>query len=442
MTAPLKSAGFAVRDITPVVGSEMPGMLLKRFGASIHDPLLVTAMVVHDGVRSVAVVGVDALSVKRSMVLRARRRIHEVTGLDEGAVMVAASHTHNGGATCEVFISEADPAYCERVSTAIAEAVIEAWQGRVEAQFRFGSGRQEGVAFNRRFRLQGGKEATHPGKGNTDIIEPAGPVDPEVGVIGAFAAASGRFLGCLVNYTCHCTVGVGGAGFSADYPYYLRQAVAAVMGAGGVTVFVNGACGDVTQVNNRTAPGQWEGGEPWGKLIGHCLAGEAIKVLSQPVAESDLAVGSALRVLNLEPRLIPESVLQAAAACLAGRTATSPWDGDAVFAREIMLLREMNRHEPTVPAEVQALRIGPACLVANPAEYFCRFGLEIKAQSKARYTYVVELANGCIGYVPGSEQVHKGEGYEPRTARSSKLSPAVGENLAATSIALVNSLLD
>jgi len=90
---------------------------------------------------------------------------------------------------------------------------------------------------------------------------------------------------------------------------------------------------------------------------------------------------------------------------------------------------------------VQAIRIGPACIVANPAEYFCRFGLDIKAQSKSPYTYVVELANGCVGYVPGYEQVIKGEGYEPRTARSSKLSPEAGERLAAAAVEVVNGLV-
>lgn len=438
----MTTAGFAQEDITPAVGTEMPGMLQKRFGESVHDPLLVTAMVVHDGTRSAAIVGVDALSVKRSVVQRARERIAAATGIPGDAVMVGASHTHNGGATCDVFMSEPDPAYCARVSDAIAAAVTRAWERRVEAVFRFGSGHQEGIAFNRRFRMKGGREATHPGKGNADIVAPAGPIDPEVGVIGAFEAASGRFLGCLVNYTCHCTVGVGGKGFSADYPYYLRRAVSAVMGQPEATVvFVNGACGDVTQVNNLAAPGAWEGGEAWGRLLGHSLAGEAIKVLSQPTTVMDVPVRSAQRVLTLRPREIPVAVVQDAEARLAARAPGAAWDSAAIFAREIVLLRDMNRQEPAVAAEVQAVRIGPTCIVANPAEYFCRFGLDIKAQSTAPYTYVVELANGCVGYVPGYEQVIKGEGYEPRTARSSKLSPEAGETIAAAAIELVSSLV-
>ena len=436
----MTTAGFALRDITPVVGSEMPGMLQKRFGQSVHDPLQVSAAVFDDGSRVVALVGVDALSLKRSTVVRARQQIGAATGLAGEAVLVAASHTHNGGATCEVFMSEADPAYCERLSTAIAEAVIEAWQRRVEATFRFGSGQQEGIAFNRRFRMKGGREATHPGKGNPDIVAPAGPADPEVGVVGAFEAANGRFLGCLVNYTCHCTVGVGGTGFSADYPHYLRQAIAAVMGQDGITVFTNGACGDVTQVNNLGVPGTWEGGEARGIYIGRCLAGEAIKVLSQVECEREVPVGSISTVLDLAPRALPEAALQAATARLAARAPGTAWDRDAILARELVLLQAMNRQEPVVRAEIQAVRLGPACFVANPAEYFCQFGLDIKGQSASRYTYVVELASGCVGYVPGFAQVLKGEGYEPTTARSSKLGPEAGEQIAVASIGLVNRL--
>jgi hypothetical protein len=207
-----------------------------------------------------------------------------------------------------------------------------------------------------------------------------------------------------------------------------------------VVVFLNGACGDVTQVNNLAAGTPWEGGEAWGMWLGHAIAGEAIKVLSQPATVTDVPVGSAQTVLSLSPREIPEAVVREAEALLAARAADAPWDSPAVFAREVVLLQAMNRQEPAVPAEVQALRLGPTCLVASPAEYFCCFGLGIKARSKAPHTYVVELANGCVGYVPSAEQVLKEEGYEPKLARSSKLAPDAGERIAAASIELANRL--
>ena len=70
-----------------------------------------------------------------------------------------------------------------------------------------------GYSFNRLFRLRDGNEVF--GRRGADAIREAGPIDPEVGVIGVWDKV-GEFLGCVVNYACHGTTGPGGA--SADCP--------------------------------------------------------------------------------------------------------------------------------------------------------------------------------------------------------------------------------
>ncbi|HQL88110.1 MAG: hypothetical protein GX574_03595 [Lentisphaerae bacterium] len=432
-------AGFAEKDITPVEGMEMPGMFSKRFSGPVHDPLWVNGAVFEDAHGAVAVVGVDALSVKGSTVRKARAKIAEATGIAGGRVMVAASHTHNGGPTCEVFLSESDPAYCDLVAEAIAEVVIQAWEKRQEVVFKAGSGKAERVAFNRRFRMVGGTERTHPGRCNPDVIEPAGPVDPLVGALGVYAKDSGALLGCLVNFTCHCTVGVGGGSYSADYPYYLREAVKAAAGTPEtVVVFTNGACGDITQVDNlKPKDALRDGGEPCGRLIGWTVAAEVLKVLARMETASCAPLAAAQDVLMIDARPVSPSVEAAARERLAARADGAAWERDDILAREEVLLAEMNRVEPKVPVEVQAVRIGPVALVSNPAEYFCALGLEIKRRSPHPFTWVVELANGCVGYVPGFEQVIKSEGYEPRLCRSSKLAPEAGTRIVEASVKLL-----
>src|SRR5439155_16296709 len=112
---------------------------------------------------------------------------------------------------------------------------------------------------------------------NPDIVEPAGPVDPEVGVVGAWdARRPDRLLGCVVNFACHATTSPGG--ISANYIYYLEKAIQGYFGKDCVVVFLAGASGDVTQVDNRS-PYQHPSGDRWAQIVGGSVGAEAVKVL-------------------------------------------------------------------------------------------------------------------------------------------------------------------
>ena len=131
---------------------------------------------------------------------------------------------------------------------------------RVAARAGVGKGLERTVAFNRRFKMRDGRTITHPGQGNPDIVEPAGPTDPEVGVIGVWDE-KGKLLGCVVNFACHATTSPGG--ISANYIYYLEKVIQGYYGKDAVVVFLNGASGDMTQVDNRS-PYQYPDGERLG----------------------------------------------------------------------------------------------------------------------------------------------------------------------------------
>lgn len=426
--------GFASVDITPPIGAEMPGGFEKRYNVGVHDPLHAHAMLVDDGERRLAVVGVDCLSLKHSTVQKARR-LAEEGGVEQAEILACASHTHSGGPSSTVLGSEADPQYLHFLSQRIAQAVILANRAKVPARLGVGVGHEETVAFNRRFWMKDGKQATHPGKGNPDIVRVAGPMDPQVGVLGAWSL-EGYYLGCLVNYTCHCTV-MNGLEVSADYPHYLDETIRAVMGQDSVTVFVNGAYGDVTQVSN-TILREGEYGERWARRIGTILGAEALKVLAAMEPVSELALQAASEQVILQPRTVPAEGLAAARALL---ETEGPWNAERRWARELVLLDALNREEPQVPAEVQVLAFGDAALVGIPGEYFCRFGLEIKKQSPFLYTFIAGTANGCVGYIPTAEAMGpNGGGYEPRLCRSSKLTSDAGYVLQCTALKLLNRL--
>ena len=112
-----------------------------------------------------------------------------------------------------------------------------------------------------------------------------------------------------------------------------------------------------------------------------------------------------------------------------------------LFAKEIVLLDAVIQKQPRVDVEVQAVQIGPAVFVSNPAEYFVEYGLGIKKESPFPFTFPVELANGIVGYVPTEEALGpRGGGYETRLTCYSNLEPTAGTQIMHAGIELTKSL--
>ncbi|WAC21698.1 hypothetical protein OVA24_09900 [Luteolibacter sp. SL250] len=446
-------AGFAERDITPALGMEQPGGYGKAFHKELHDPCKVRVSVFDDGMKRVAFVGVDALMVSRDLVQRCREGIEKACGIPGGNVMIGASHSHSSGPTGMVqpgeydhaddFVkdlaynqsSAADPAYLKTVEDAIIAAVVAADKEKVPAKMGFGKGHEDKVAFNRRLRMKNGQSWSHPGIGNPDIIDYAGPIDPEVGVVAAWDMED-KLLGVMVNYTCHCTTNPGG--ISANWVQYLEQVLQGGLASKTPVVFLQGASGDITQVDNLS-PTQQRRGEEMSRFVGGRVGAEALKVVLSMAKGTDVPLDAKQKVWQSGRRIPSPEKVADAMAILKKEKEASP--AQRTFAKETVMLDAAVKHSPTVEVEVQALQVGPAVFVSNPAEYFVQNGLRIKKESKFPFTWSVELANGCTGYVPTEEAFRPdGGGYETRLTSYSNLEVTAGTKMADAGISLTREM--
>lgn len=435
--------GLAEADISPEPGMELPGGYVKAYAHKIHDPCKIRAAVFADAQQRLAVVSVDALLVPRPLVQAARRRIEQRCGIAAAGVMIAATHSHSSGPLGMVLPGEfdhasslvqklayeysscADPRYLQRVEDQIVAAVASAHDKLAPARLSFGNGHEDAVAFNRRFKMKNGLTYTHPGRGHPDIVGPAGPIDPAVGVIGIWDD-HGALKGCVVNYACHATTGP--EAFSANWIYYLEQTIRASLGPEAIVLFLQGASGDITQVNNQS-PYVEPSDDASARRVGGSVGAEAVKVLLQSSPGGNVSLEAHRKMLTI-PRRAPSAERVQRSLEIVRRSPEEAGHTEWVFAKEIVLLDALLAKNCDVEVELQALRLGPAVLLGNPAELFVEWGLAMKAGSPLAFTFPVELANGCIGYVPTEAAFGPhGGGYETRLTAYSNLAHSAGREM-------------
>ena len=281
-----------------------------------------------------------------------------------------------------------------------------------EVEFSFNKGRVENLIFNRRIRMKDGHVQTHPGKGNPDNVDFAGPVDDQVGVVGVWKKGTKEMLGFLLNFSCHACIRLDGA--TADFPGVAVETVRKVYGPHVGAVYVNGASGDVTQINNLSLKRD-TGGDIADKL-GMVLGGEAVKLL----ADSDRGEVNTLRYMFRE--IVPGRQKVDPAVVEEARERARNNDGSSQFkmAKTIAIQAYVDQvvGGKAAKEKLAVLQLGPLVVCSSSGEMFAQFALDLKAASAFPYTWYAQLNGGPLGYVPTMDCFAKtGGGYETATSR-------------------------
>ena len=434
--------GAAAVKITPAAGTPMAGYYHARAAEGVHDELFAKALVLEvDGTKA-ALVGLDLISTTRPMVDEARRLVEAATEIPGGHVMISATHSHTGpllstrGPRESILGGGTDLAlrYSEELPARIADAVRQAAEALAPASAAVGRGKEDRVAFNRRFHMRDGTVGWNPGVLNPNIIQPAGPIDPDVHVV-YFESAEKRPLATYVNHAVHLDM-VGGAEISADMPYTVARLLADVNGPEMVTVYTTGCCGDVNHINvNWSGP---QKGHEMAARAGTILAGEVLRTWPQLDA---LDVGPLRVASEIVP--LPLAPIEPGHSEYARKIVQQLNSGEGPrpkFLEQVQAFKVLDveaREGQPLEVEVQVIALGDdIAWVSLPGEIFVELGLAIKEASPFEHTIIAELANGSIGYVPTRLAYGQGN-YEVVSARCAKGS---GEKLVDAAVTLLKGL--
>ncbi len=433
----LKS-GSAEVNITPPVGVELVGQWVARKSTGINDEMFANAMVLDDGKTTVALLSCDVLSIVNSVKQEIRSEIARNTGIDPENIFICATHTHTAPAIVSALGTNMDKEYTEKFIKLSAQSVISAYNRMQEVNIGIGSGNVHELSFPRRFWMKDGTIKMHPPKADPDIVRPDGKADPEVNVLFT-ENKDGKPNAVFVNFACHPTVVGIDSVISADYPGAVREVIKLILGQDTVVLFGNGACGNIGPVDMLN-PKRNEYGHKWRKRMGFALGCEAVKImaLTDLIPQEEVEIEVRKDILDIPIREIPQDRLEEARKAFIGRSLEpAPTDYHDIVRRELLLLAEQKAEDPFAHAEIMSIRIGKSSIIGIPAELFCDLGLQIKEKSNYKPTFVVELANGCVGYVPTAESF-SGGGYETELARSSKLIPEAGNMIVQKALEILN----
>ncbi len=385
--------GFFETDITPGLGSDIPGYFEPWYSKMILDPLYAHAFAAQTDGDPIVIISLDSATVQEQDSLRIRQGIFEETGIPTSNISICATHIHTGGPVCNLYGCLREDDYCDFMVKRSIDAGIMAFRNLADAKIGAASCDVEGIAFNRRFLLKSGEVRMNPGRLNPDIVKSVDIVDPQLLVLRV-DHADGTPMGVITNYALHCDCVRGSTplpAYSADFPGVIRKRMREAYGQDLACVFLTGACGNVNSVDVTKPREESKNYLP----IGNILA-DAAKELFDSIVTEDTDI---VKCIDNET------------VCRMRRPTMELYEKVQIEVYKKEMLKVMGLPEEDVTVRAWTARIGDCAIHMLPGELFAYFGLELKKRTDCKHTFVAELSNQGIGYIYTKEAEVQG-GYE------------------------------
>jgi neutral ceramidase len=370
-----------------------------------------------------AIVACDVLMMTREHLDPAAREIEKTTGIPFANILVNCTHTHHAPSTMVLHGYGLDDTFVKRVQRGIVKAAQDAHANLSSdgCRFLFHLGEESAVGQNSRQLLPDGQ--IYWVGPRTNFVRATGPFDPELPVF-AFRDSGDKLRAIIFNHSTH-TIGTRLAGRRSP-SFYGLAAQELEMELGGTFCFLEGASGSTHNLNLS--------GDEMTRRLKQAVSDALARAIVRPVPR----LAAIKRPFKFHVRNFDEAAEDAAVSKYCRKYVGAY--GETV----IQVFRDMRK---TLAAQrgqeretwLQVLLIGDVAIAGVPAEYFTQLGLDIKNRSPFRHTYIAELANDWIGYLPNLE-AHKLGGYQVWTGYHSYAEPGTGERLADEIVAMLREL--
>ena len=458
--------GWAEGSITPEKRIRLAGQFYDRISQEVESPVTATALAIQAGDQQTILCSVDETHIFGDLVERIREKLKSLApDINTDNIVINATHTHNslmytsdrelgldvltkylGLESAPMFgegnihtdnVMEPDEA-AVYLTDRLAEVILEAWKALKPAYFSCGFGRAA-VGMNRRVCYHDGSAKMWGDTAKDNFKQLEGGNDNGIELMFIYDENK-KPTGAIINIACPSQVMEQRYCVSADYWGTVKTMLRKYFGEDFKVLALCAPAGDqcprdlVRWIEPETPiedPNVIRNNPPIRRAdpsmydvaglrkIGRRISTEVIAVYEEDerILQDEAEFGHIAVQMPLPLRRVTEQ--ENADARRALKEFADTHDNSKLDFNDTANMHvhagiaeryDMQKDVSTVNAEVHVIRLGDIAIASDPFELFLDFANVIRARSAAKQTFLIQLANDGMGYLP-TEKAEQGGHY-------------------------------
>lgn len=447
--------GWAEVDITPNQKINLYGQFYERVSDVVESRLYVTAFALESGDEQMIICSCDLTHVAQNLNNMVKEILKEKLPISTDKVILSAIHSHTSYTYKQVrtlpmamnylkTVLPKDMEYLSKTSREvamdpedalnflaekIAQAVLLAWENRTEGFFKCAFGRAA-VGMCRRAVYDDGSAKMWGETNLANFSHLESGSDSGIEIIYTFDK-NRNINGVIANIACPAQVVEQRYFISSDYWGKVKDNLEKYFGK---KIFVLGLCsaaGDqcprdlirwvepetpvedpnvnhIYPIERRADPSMFDVSGL--KVVGKRISNEIISVyeeldLSQikdqaPLIHKTMRMTFPLRKVTISEYENAKSNIDSFIEQNRGKRVTYEENAKLYIYSGIMDRYEIQQRISSFEEEIHIIKFDDIAIATNPFELFLDYGNQIRARSKAKQTFLIQLACGCGGYLP------------------------------------------